>query len=517
LTENNGADRAELDFANWFKEIATIANTEISVAERKTWFKAEADGFIEDILQEKSNRRAEGKTAVVILPTPKLVPTTPGIHTESMSIVEHTTYVGQIESSDGNNGALTHTLISSDAPSLMISESGKVEFTIAPDYEVNDTYSFTVSASADDFVATKKIDIFVENFALSDGKAALLAIGYNSPKIDQQHEFVTGIDFPSDIEPRYKEVMNNLNGVLGGYPNYAFFSVNANGTDSDAKPVVNRLIEINWLDPEDNSLAGILAKTSCLSRSNTGDGCTSSTNQINTCVGILSDITNPFGSEEAQEIRHTKWFLGLAHEYFHVYQRAHALDRGLDYQTDRDNPETTVQAPRWWIEGAAVLFQNAWFEQNWNSLSDFSGLSWNNVAVSIQEFSSASLLKEVRRGILDSPGYNQTGCDPGWTMSYIEEDADTSSRCKGKYMATTYLAHITSYKTIWIDIPQDYYDLGFRGAFEKHVGMTNQEFYDSYNEFLRSGNPEDEPPIGWGTPDKPISEYADFLSITPET
>ncbi|MCX8278409.1 MAG: hypothetical protein OTJ43_09115 [Dehalococcoidia bacterium] len=44
-------------------------------------------------------------------------------------------------------------------------------------------------------------------------------------------------------------------------------------------------------------------------------------------------------------------------------------------------------------------------------------------------------------------------------------------------MATAYIA----YKTVWIDIPQDYYELGWWGAFEKHVGLTKQEFFDEYN------------------------------------
>ena len=65
----------------------------------------------------------------------------------------------------------------------------------------------------------------------------------------------------------------------------------------------------------------------------------------------------------------------------------------------------------------------------------------------------------------------------------------------------------------YFDIPQDYYDLGFWGSFEKHVGMTKQEFYDSYNNFLRSGKPDDEPPAGWARPEGPIVEYADFLGI----
>ena len=82
-------------------------------------------------------------------------------------------------------------------------------------------------------------------------------------------------------------------------------------------------------------------------------------------------------------------------------------------------------------------------------------------------------------------------------------------------MAVFYVAHLTSCKTVWIDIPQDYYDLGFWGAFEKHVGMTNQEFYDSYNKHLRSGNAENDPPEGWIPPKGQISEYADFWGIIP--
>ena len=45
-------------------------------------------------------------------------------------------------------------------------------------------------------------------------------------------------------------------------------------------------------------------------------------------------------------------------------------------------------------------------------------------------------------------------------------------------MATAYLAYLTLYKTVWIDILRDYYELGFCGSFEKHVGMTKQVFYD---------------------------------------
>ena len=84
--------------------------------------------------------------------------------------------------------------------------------------------------------------------------------------------------------------------------------------------------------------------------------------------------------------------------------------------------------------------------------------------------------------------------------------ANMTSRC---------ITNKASYKTACIDIPQDYYELGRWGAFEKHVGLTKQEFFDEYTQFLRSGNPEDEPPKGWSPPDGPIFEYANFFDIIP--
>jgi len=208
--------------------------------------------------------------------------------------------------------------------------------------------------------------------------------------------------------------------------------------------------------------------------------------------------------------------LHLGHEYFHHYQRVHALDRGVDYQADRRNPETTVQAPTWWIEGAAVAFQNAWFRENWQSLPGLKDLTLEQaLSTNIATVADASVYKENRRNIMGHGDSEK--CTPDWYMSSLDETYDTFSGCNASFMATAYLGYITSYKTVWIDIPQDYYDLGFWGSLEKHAGMSKQEFYDSYNEFLRTGDPDDEPPDGWAPPENYISEYADFLKIMPES
>ena len=81
--------------------------------------------------------------------------------------------------------------------------------------------------------------------------------------------------------------------------------------------------------------------------------------------------------------------------------------------------------------------------------------------------------------------------------------------------------HFLAYKSSWQaalrDIPADYYELGFWGAVEKHTGLNQQEFFDAFNELLRSVDAEpideDYAPDGWKTPDPPMTYIVDFTNI----
>jgi hypothetical protein len=68
------------------------------------------------------------------------------------------------------------------------------------------------------------------------------------------------------------------------------------------------------------------------------------------------------------------------------------------------------------------------------------------------------------------------------------------------------------------DIPADYYELSFWGAIEKHLGLTELEFYAEFNALLRSvdANTIDETyaPPGWKIPEGDIAEVVDFLGIS---
>ena len=54
--------------------------------------------------------------------------------------------------------------------------------------------------------------------------------------------------------------------------------------------------------------------------------------------------------------------------------------------------------------------------------------------------------------------------------------------------------------------------MGFPAAFQKHVGLTVDEFAESFSNFMNSGSPDDPPPEGFFT-EKPLSELVDFWSL----
>jgi len=333
---------------------------------------------------------------------------------------------------------------------------------------------------------------------------------------DNSAEFVGSLDIPEGIKERFDKAQANISSVLGSYPNYIYVAYNRNGTEADAQPVFDRLTEVEFWGEGEEAIQQLIDRQSCLGGSNPGGYRTAETTPYSICIENLAFIENPWGATPPRS--YSSLWLHYAHEYFHHYQRVHSLDRGLDFQQDQDNPETTVQAARWWIEGAAVAFQNAWFKANWSDLPMLQGKTWDEISSNIASVSDAWTYKTVRRAVQGAPGQTADGCASGWNISAEDDRYDGASTCVwGAMMAVPFMASKSSYKTVWIDIPQDYYDLGFWGAVEKHLGMTKQEFFDAYNEFLRSGDPEDNPPPGWAPPEGDVSLYADFWSIVPES
>ena len=48
------------------------------------------------------------------------------------------------------------------------------------------------------------------------------------------------------------------------------------------------------------------------------------------------------------------------------------------------------------------------------------------------------------------------------------------------------MAHRSSWEVVLKKIPEDYYEYGFWGALELNLGLSEQEFYDEFNQLMRS-------------------------------
>ena len=451
---------------------------------------------------------------------------------DNISIVEHQFDAATIEIDDADaddslsleiSGGEDQELFELGVCNTSRCTSNSLAFKSAPDFEApsdadqDNNYEIVISASDEKDTIDQELNISVTNYAFAvEAKEKMHSVEFNAPSIEPAENLcITGTDVPISQKLFCEEVYSLLHSTLGGYPNYIHVIWNANGTDAEAKPVLDKLSEIR-----NETLSVSDLSQSCLSGHNQGETRTASTNWYSVCYETSSFTANPFSNNEVGDNEFhaaIKLALHYAHEYFHHYQRAHALERGLDFQHDRNNPSTTVQAPPWWIEGASVAHQNIWFKKHFSRLSVFASSTWEEAGSrSIAGVADDGTYKEVRRALMNAPGDKDEDCAADWQMTELEDTYETwTVPCRGTLLAAPYLAHITSWKTVWVDIPMNYYDLGFWGALKKYTGLTKEEFYSDFNEFIRAGDAEDDPPSIWA-PTEADWISADFLNVNYE-
>tara|TARA_Y100000590_G_scaffold257913_1_gene289608 strand:- start:136 stop:1074 length:939 start_codon:yes stop_codon:yes gene_type:complete len=216
-------------------------------------------------------------------------------------------------------------------------------------------------------------------------------------------------------------------------------------------------------------------------------------------------------------------FWGWGHEYFHHYQRAHRHDKSgsMPGEGTAIGFEGRTSEPAWSGEGSANLFATLVSKEIFNDLTwaQENNLRAEEIANTSNECGRYLFLdfdrtfQNVKRGAMGVPGFEEV--DGGFClgMGPGEEYRNTSNCDADNWLiVTAYLAYITSYQTVFVDLYEDMWALNFDGSFQKHVGMTKEQFYDSYNEFIRSGDPDDPPPSDF-FPTEPLSELVDFWSI----
>ena len=194
----------------------------------------------------------------------------------------------------------------------------------------------------------------------------------------------------------------------------------------------------------------------------------------------------------------------LLHEYFHHVQSVHTLDLHMGMTGDCCGINTAVEAPPFWIEGAAVVFPHMFTKEKFfefdytkrNGLTDDSVLT-----------DQVGYYREQKRKVQEEGGQCYLGSRDGVGLDGVARHP----QCNWG-MAAYYLAYYSSHQIMWVDIPRDMWAMGFPAAFQKHVGLTVDEFAESYSNFMSSGSPDDPPPEGFYT-EKPLSELVDFWSL----
>lgn len=271
----------------------------------------------------------------------------------------------------------------------------------------------------------------------------------------------------------------------------------------------------------------------------------------------------PEGEYYHQWLNDVRLWDGLYHEHYHHYQIVHGLDRvtGFD-NTNFDFPEQSVLAPWWWLEGAGQFFawyardhwreidhlayldpdnpeyEGYWETLDWsipapNSGNNYASLDdhfqWTIDQLNSSFFFAASQVQDTPNKSMGlgnavvAEGENckdwEASPEDGWYAGDYRRSYEGQGSCTDIIFAagTQFIAHKSSWQVALRDIPADYYELGFWGSIEKHLGLTELEFYAEFNALLRSvdANTIDETyaPAGWKIPEKEMAEVVDFKGI----
>jgi len=374
----------------------------------------------------------------------------------------------------------------------------------------------------------------------------LLSLGFNQSNENADQWVIFSSDIDQFYIDRHNQIQDNLNSVFGKYMNYNHLVHNWDGPDTVNAEIAQRLIELKyredlWEDGE-YTTEEITQSASCLSGSNP-NGMERDSDFIQHSICLSNKVMAIEGYEVAVGTGHVfpQWRTDLSyaaaaqHEYFHHYQKAHTLDRGLDSQSYINGEKTSIAAPWFWIEPAAMAAEMWYLRDNWTKFDYLKKYDASIINDYIDEeiqtrnesfYNTAKLVQtpydsdKTKLDVYDwklgpvHQNYPHDGARVGYTP---ETEAQANA------MATIAPIHFLAYKSSWQaalrDIPADYYELGFWGAVEKHTGLNEQAFYDEFNALMRSVDldtiSKDYAPEGWKIPDGNISGVVDFLNISP--
>ena len=367
---------------------------------------------------------------------------------------------------------------------------------------------------------------------VADGDASLAEVlkrlGMNVPKTDPQHCYLFSAEISDDLRRYHTDVHENLIAYVGGYDRYVHITYEVDGDNTEALAALDKFEYFydNNGQQVEPSIDFVSDRRSCLSgfaRGNQYDGY----NEFSFC-NQPNPLTDPmwewdrknFGSD----VMMYNIINGWVHEYYHHVQKAHTLGRSLGMPADCCGGMNHTGSPAWFVEGQAQVFPTLFLREVFDDLKITKDLGlegacagdpqlagngpdqplWERVAWQTncnmtQKFESAS---KAIRGVAED-------WDKCSGFSALEEMRETWTCAGHMEILNFYLAYLTSLETLFIDLHQDVWALGFDGALELHYGLTKEELYANFNQFMIDSP---SPPEGF-FPTQPLTDLVDFWSI----
>ena len=263
------------------------------------------------------------------------------------------------------------------------------------------------------------------------------------------------INYFGNYGPYYVYLLGpgNKQNILDIYTKRAKTRVNPNSSNPEKKQVEEFLNRSN-----------VISEIEAVSEGRAEGGLTWSAPPIR----VYEDVTTNATERENNPIENT-W--GALHEYHHVFQIAHC-DSYQERTSDRN-------LNSWMTEGGAT-YSSAKFMENLN----------------LVDFKKYMLELRVTGGNISQQGINDFFLSKTKWQLNNETYWEKGNYAQVYYMlgawATAYLIHVkgvaevTVLKNWYFDIPR----LGKSAAFEKHMGLSLNEFYGKFDSFIRQPDEE---------------------------
>ena len=391
------------------------------------------------------------------------------------------------------------------------------QLAIIPD--INFVEEPIVSASAN---AT---NIKTDSPASESPKAFAIKLGLNQPKENPEHYYLFSENIPQDLRNQHTEIHNYLKDIIGGYDRYVHIIYELSGNNDMAIEELRRL-GVMKDDRLISSIQDVHDIRSCLggfSAFNRWDD----KHHYSFCVQP-NPLTDPYWENDRINMGYAHRYgvmHGWIHEYFHHYQRVHVFERAMAMAEDCCGLNNPVNAPAWWVEGAAIVFPN-YFMSEYFDVLNYTIANTFNVDMDKFQMGHMNMLRQNWIRYLYTPEKQKFVNDSSFACGASEEYRD-KPQCDWFIMnmflayyinqnvtpPTSHPSHLNyGMQVVLVDILNKMYSLGFEGALIELTGLSLQQFYDQYNAFMRSPNPIDTVPDGF-FPNKPLNELVDFKRI----